>query len=38
MKKILESFKAIRDMVVFTSLRVISVNVQGITASPKLPK
>jgi hypothetical protein len=34
-EKILESFKAIRDMVVFTNLRVISVNVQGFTGKKK---
>ncbi|MDR1638971.1 MAG: PH domain-containing protein [Clostridiales bacterium] len=34
-EKILESFRAIRDMVVFTNLRVISVNIQGFTGKKK---
>jgi hypothetical protein len=34
-EQILESFRAIRDMVIFTSLRVISINVQGITGKKK---
>jgi hypothetical protein len=34
-EKILETFKTIRDMVIFTSLRVISINVQGVTGKKK---
>ena len=34
-EEIISSFKSMRDGVVFTSLRVIAVNVQGITGSKK---
>ncbi|MDR1638972.1 MAG: PH domain-containing protein [Clostridiales bacterium] len=34
-EKILETFKTIRDMVIFTNLRVISINVQGVTGKKK---
>ncbi|WP_459129822.1 PH domain-containing protein [Guggenheimella bovis] len=34
-EKALQAFKSIRDMVVFTSKRIISINVQGITGKKK---
>ncbi|MDP4152771.1 MAG: PH domain-containing protein [Bacillota bacterium] len=34
-EKIIASFKAIRDMVIFTDKRIISVNVQGLTGTKK---
>ena len=34
-EEIIDSFKSMRDGVVFTSKRIISVNVQGITGSKK---
>lgn len=34
-EQVFQSFKSIRDMVVFTNKRVISVNVQGITGKKK---
>lgn len=34
-EEIVEAFKSVRDMVVFTNKRVISVNVQGVTGKKK---
>ncbi len=34
-EEVLHSFKTVRDMVVFTNKRIISVNVQGITGTKK---
>lgn len=34
-EQVLQAFKSIRDMVVFTSKRIIAVNVQGLTGKKK---
>lgn len=34
-EEVLHTFKTIRDMVIFTNKRIISVNVQGITGTKK---
>ncbi len=34
-EKILEAFQSVRDMIIFTNMRVIAVNVQGITGKKR---
>ncbi|NCC84066.1 MAG: PH domain-containing protein [Clostridia bacterium] len=34
-EQVIQSFKGIRDMVIFTNLRIIAINVQGITGKKK---